>query len=487
MNHKKLDLSKIPDPLIRKVEHTTEVHTPTPEVEVKIPIKYKDTSRPLKLKVPDPLKNTIIGKQATIDKAMHTTGVIQHCNSLLKAGQYESAEYILKRSLTQEEINNRSLTNKGYLYNEQLKPANIPKAAIDPLTVPSDELWGYDNDDNVDDYSSDLDLTEFNSGKLDALISQQEFDRVLKSINNNLLQNNFEDLPKLEQMDDIKNDQESPPLRGLSSDPDYIYNEEKYPVSAKALKKLDEFKNNPAKENPLAIYRQLKKLGVDTSKIKKPTTIPELLTMLENAADNYRVQYGQGLKNKKGLKPAKHVKINKRGQMRSEIRSNVPLGIFSIDENQLNKGIVSLQYLKTNRGITGWPKIHVSSALKRVLLDIIHHHNVDISPLSDKEKSYVINLMNRSKSNINIDIPQQITMSGSGVKKAVKTGTIDDHLSPVDALQNQFNILTGEYSSYGGPVHNDALIDQLHKCFNQMKKHGVISAAQVTELKKIYK
>jgi hypothetical protein len=151
--------------------------------------------------------------------------------------------------------------------------------------------------------------------------------------------------------------------------------------------------------------------------------------------------------------------------------------------NMLNKNVLSIRYSQNKHSVYSWPRTNISNNLKRAIIDILHHHDVNLANLDKKDKSVLYTLIKRSHANV--ELPVQIS-DGEGIHKAV-TKTVHDLDDSIDKLQNRWNILSGEYDAYSGPVHNPTLICQLHNCIRNMKRKNIIDENQARQLMEIYK
>ena len=82
-------------------------------------------------------------------------------------------------------------------------------------------------------------------------------------------------------------------------------------------------------------------------------------------------------------------------------RADVSLGQFAVDETQLLSNVIALRYAKGG-SIVGLPRVRVSDAARRWLVDLLSGQTTNSEELSDQERDYLAKVVSRSQANVSM-------------------------------------------------------------------------------------
>ena len=155
---------------------------------------------------------------------------------------------------------------------------------------------------------------------------------------------------------------------------------------------------------------------------------------------------------------------NKRGRLCTNMRYNLPFGIFTIDKNKLQRNILSICRRTTNKKIGGFANQKISDELKSVILELIQGVRSErIEELPADEEEFINKIITRS--------------GVTGLKAPQVTYTDKE-------LQNKLSVNLGELKS-----GNDSKSMKLEtkQILNVLSKKGYFNEYQVNHISKSFK
>ena len=155
---------------------------------------------------------------------------------------------------------------------------------------------------------------------------------------------------------------------------------------------------------------------------------------------------------------------NKRGRLCTNMRHNLPFGIFTIDKNKLTRNILSLCRRSTNKKIGGFANQKISEEMKKVILELVQGvKSSNIENLSSDEETLINKILNRS--------------GVTGLKAPQQTYTDSE-------LQNKLSVNLGELKSGND---SKSMKQETKTILNVLSRKGYFNEYQVNHISKTFK